>query len=827
MGCGSNTPITPTPTPTTTADFTLSAAPSTITLTDGSAGTALSVVATATGGFTSPVTLALGALPTGITATPATLSLTPGQIGQVMLAASGAAVTASTPVTLTGTSGTLTHSATAMLAVNAAPVSVADFTLSAAPSTITLTDGSAGTALSVLATATGDFTSPVALTIGKLPTGITATPATLSLTPGQIGQVVLAASGAAATSSAAVTLTGTSGTLTHSATAMLAVNDAPAPPSTATLSTTSFDFGGDLVGSVLTKPVVTLTNTGTSSLTLSPTLAGDSSYSLVPASSCGATLAAGASCAETISYTPTVASGTTPQTATLNLGLGNVAAGTSQTVMLTGVSAVLPQGTVTATNNPQVALYTMTLPFPGSITVNFGLSTTYGRSTWSQATTTNGGQISMLVAGMLPTSAYHMQAAVQLANGVATTDVDHTFTTGSPFFTQTLSVTTTPGLTPQPGVEELTFIEGVTGLAVSDLQGGILWTYVVPAETGSQVQGAKLLPNGHFLLTVGQNSAQPLTPPASTAGMITAIREVDLAGNIIRELSVNDLTAELQAAGHNLTLQEFHHDVTPLPNGHWLILSNTVRQFTNLPGYPGVTNVLGDIVIDVDQNLQPVWIWDEFDHLDVNRHPMGFPDWTHTNAIVYSPSDGNLFISMRHQNWVLKVDYANGTGAGDVLWRLGQGGDFTLQNGVDPTDWNYAQHYPYVFSTNSSGNFLLGLMDNGNDRLFPTGVTCGAVGAPACVYTTVPVFQIDEGAKTATLVFHQILPTSLYSDFGGNTELLSNSNIEYDLAGSITGSDIFEVTQSSTPETVWHMHTPGSAAYRGYRIPSLYPGVQW
>ena len=37
---------------------------------------------------------------------------------------------------------------------------------------------------------------------------------------------------------------------------------------------------------------------------------------------------------------------------------------------------------------------------------------------------------------------------------------------------------------------------------------------------------------------------------------------------------------------------------------------------------------------------------------------MYFPDWTHSNAIIYSSDDGNFIVSIRHQSWLVKVNYA-------------------------------------------------------------------------------------------------------------------------------------------------------------------------
>lgn len=714
-----------------------------------------------------------------------------------------------------------------------------DFSLAIVPSSITITPGGAAQTVTLAASPVNGFTGNVSVAVGALPTGVTATPMTLSIAPGGLQQINVSASPAAVAGSAAISLQATSGSLSHSVTTALTVSPAAQAASTnATLSGSSFGFGNNLLNNTLTQSVVTVTNTGTTSLTMNPSISGDPSYAVVSTGSCGAQLAPAASCAVMASYTPTTASAPATQNASLNLGFVGVPAGTGQTVALTGTSTALTPGQVSATDNPQVALYTMTLPFPGSMTVSFGKDTTYGTNTWTQSTDVSGGVVSIFVAGMRGSTAYHMQASVQFANGISAKDSDHAFTTlAVPANMQpTLTATTTPGMTPQPGVELLNMLNGKpNGIAVTDLAGNVLWTYAAPGPATNFVQGIKLLPNGDFLMTIGPNSVAGLgtVPP----GTISEVREVNLAGDTVREIELNDLNALLSVATCaecNVTLQSLHHDVEPLPNGHWLVLGNTTMQLspsttpplTNLPP----ATVLGDVVVDLDQNLKPVWAWNAFNHLNPNHHPFMWPDWTHANAVLYSKDDGNILISMRHENIVYKVDYEDGKGSGAVIWRLGQGGNFTLKNGVDPTDWHYAQHFPSFFTSNTTGVFSLAVMDNGDDRIFANGVSCNAVNNPPCLYSTIPVYQIDENAMTATLVFHQELPATLYSFFGGSVDLLPNSNIEYDLCGVGAigaGSYVYEITPQSTPQTVWTMHITGTNAYRANRMPSMYPGVQW
>lgn len=481
---------------------------------------------------------------------------------------------------------------------------------------------------------------------------------------------------------------------------------------------------------------------------------------------------------------------------------------------------------VEPTASPLVAEYSVFVPSGSTVSVEFGPDTNYGFKTSSVSTQVLGDpqthgttQVKILVAGMRAQMQYHMRARVEYPGGVFV-DSDHPFTTGGPpanYVLPKLQATSTPGgLAYNSGIELLNMVATdasagaitvphLTALA-TDLQGNLIWYY--DPEPGASVIPIRPLPNGHMLVNV-----QPI-----------AVREIDLSGKTIREILWSDLSAYLQQYG--ITFYSVHHDVLELPNGHWVLLFNMYKSFTDLPGYPGVTQVLGDGLVDLDQNLKPDWVWSSFDHLDVNRHPMSFPDWTHCNAIVYSPNDGNLLLSSRHQSWVMKIDYQNGQGTGSVLWRLGYQGDFSLAGG-DPSQWFYAQHFPNLVSQNGSEDKLM-IMDNGDDRVVDSsGDQCGTLNTPACFSRGV-VVNLDEGSKTANIQWQY--DPGIYSFWGGSNELLPNGNLEFDftaMPGSALASRIVELTPDGNPNTVWQLDISGYNAYRGQRIPSLYPGVQW
>src|SRR5215472_4834832 len=423
-----------------------------------------------------------------------------------------------------------------------------------------------------------------------------------------------------------------------------------------------------------------------------------------------------------------------------------------------GSSTSQPVGAVAATSHLLVAQYTISHFNSGlSAWAGFGTDTNYGRQT-SAVTSSSGGKLNVLVAGMLPQTAYHMRAHASWPGGTWV-DQDQTFTTGAlpgtsaaPQFA-TFSVSTpTAGLSPAPGVELLSLAtqagSGMIADVVTDTKGRVIWYC---PQAGLPI---KPMPNGHYMAVVG-----------------TDVLELDLACNPIQDISLTQMDQSHQAKGYSFPpLNVFHHDTLVLPNGHWILLSQVTTNFTDLPGYPGTTGVLGDVLLDVDPSGNVAWAWSSFDQigkgLDINRHPFGLPDWTHSNAIVYT-TDGNLLLSMRNQSWVLKIDYANGSGSGNISWRLGNSGDFTLLGG-DPSQWFYGQHYPNVLSVNGSTTNLA-VFDDGNYRPDSNGVECSSSATPPHCYTRATIFQIDESTNVATLQW-QYLP-GFYTFWGGSIDV--------------------------------------------------------
>jgi hypothetical protein len=208
-------------------DFALSATPASQTVTAGN-GTSYTATVTPSGGYAGTVTFSVSGLPAGATGTFTPASVTASGSSTLAVATTTAVAAGTYPLTITGSDGTLTHTASVSLVVNAAVVG--DFAISATPASQTVQAGNA-TSYSTTITPSGGFTGTVSLSASGLPAGASASFAPASITSGS-GSSTLTVSTTAATAAGTYTLTitGTSGALSHSTTVTLVVTAPPPAP---------------------------------------------------------------------------------------------------------------------------------------------------------------------------------------------------------------------------------------------------------------------------------------------------------------------------------------------------------------------------------------------------------------------------------------------------------------------------------------------------------------------------------------------------------------------------------------------------------------------
>ena len=203
-----------------TPSFTLSASPSSVSITQGGAGGTSTITVNDVGGFNGSVTLSASGLPSGVTAVFGTNPTTGTSL--LTLTASGTATTGTLTVTISGTSGSLNASTTIALTVSSA--SQPSFTLSDSPSSLSITQGGAGGTSTITVHDAGGFSGSVTLAASGLPSGVTAT---FSPNPTSTTSVLtLTASSTATTGTSTVTISGTSGSLNASTTLALTVSAA-------------------------------------------------------------------------------------------------------------------------------------------------------------------------------------------------------------------------------------------------------------------------------------------------------------------------------------------------------------------------------------------------------------------------------------------------------------------------------------------------------------------------------------------------------------------------------------------------------------------------
>lgn len=281
---------------------------------------------------------------------------------------------------------------------------------------------------------------------------------------------------------------------------------------------------------------------------------------------------------------------------------------------------------------------------------------------------------------------------------------------------------------------------------------------------------------------------------------------VDELGQLLMEISAESVGA---AAG-------FHHDLEELPNGNFIGLGYSFAD-VEYEG-EGTLHVAGDMLFEFTRDGELVWTWNSFDHLDPQRRRDGFYvpqkirdpmseqdgyDWTHGNGVVYRAEDDTILLSMRHQDWVIAIDHQSG----EILWRLGDEGDFTL---VGDEHWFFHQHSP---QWQPDGSLLL--YDN-------------AVGNPAQpdadAHSRAVRYLLDLDAMTATLVWADDDPpfvSALAGDADRSSEghILRLDSAIIDEPGGLPYTRVHELDPERTPNMIWALQfPPGRVGYRAVPV---------
>ena len=434
-----------------------------------------------------------------------------------------------------------------------------------------------------------------------------------------------------------------------------------------------------------------------------------------------------------------------------------------------------------------------------------------------------------LVAGMTPSSQYLMHWE-EFANNYNNSGPDLPFNTGPlphnfPPALRMMTVNVPPsGHDAAFPVNLFHMLFGVGGPytywpVASDLQGNIIWFFP------HQVIMTRMQPGGNFF-TLNNN----------------ILSEYDLAGNETLETNVEIVNEQLTAKGYP-KMDSFNiHETRRLPNGNLLLLGArdevSLRYQGGSPGHP--VDIIGDMILILDHNLQLVWAWDSFAHQDLSRaatlgdlcfhNNPGCPnfnpaftqanDWLHTNSAQLTP-DGNILLSERSQDWVIKVNYNNGQGDGRVLWRMGPFGDFTIVNPPqtpcgDPHVYPWFTHQHDAAFQPQVGTFqTMTVFDDGNLRHVQCngGNSRGMVLYVAEASRTVTIGVLaDLGQYSAALGSAQLLvspPNSVYASFGNGLITLGQAHVSQSTEVDLNGNIVYQLQASD-----W--------SYRTYRQADLY-----
>ena len=362
--------------------------------------------------------------------------------------------------------------------------------------------------------------------------------------------------------------------------------------------------------------------------------------------------------------------------------------------------------------------------------------------------------------------------------------------------------TTSSGVGPAPGMTALTL-----RYREEDSYPTIVDRFGVPVYVGRDELGTSDLnrqPNGHYSLAVALDE--------------------DLWGDYVIE-EYDEAFRKVgthQMIGHPKT--DFH-DTILLPGGGRILMAYIKAPDGQTDSWLQEVAPDGRILLD----------WNSRDHVDRLADPIenALGDYAHLNSMQVM-RDGNLLLSFRHLNQVMKIDRATG----DVIWRLGgrvtdepsSVGQFTFVD--DPSGGPCAQH-----TARELANGDIQIFDNGSGPApFASNPLCPNPSQPQDPYadpvyrahSRVTVYHLDESTLEARMV--ESTEVGAFSQFAGSSQRLGantvddhlfvglNNGVQLDPPAYGTGEAPDAIEFGPDGSVVWTLTAQGSSTYRAQKI---------
>ncbi len=305
----------------------------------------------------------------------------------------------------------------------------------------------------------------------------------------------------------------------------------------------------------------------------------------------------------------------------------------------------------------------------------------------------------------------------------------------------------------EPGMSMFNVWNGIGGsskpLIIVDHEGIVRWYY----DGDPVYDDHRRLPNGNFLFSPDE----------------CVIEEVDMQGDLVRSwhAATSPTTCDVPEDAVPVAVDSFHHELSMLPNGDLLVLSSEVREIEDFPtseddpDAPRETApAVGAIILEFTPEgeiLKYIPLMDILDPTRIGRDSLSSSwslifryredgqvprDWDHANALVYEKASDAYYVSVRHQDAIIKVNRADES----LEWILGTPSnwespwDDRLLTPVGDLAWPYHQH---AVELTLKG---IGMYDNGNHR-------ASAYETPNDSYSRAVLFSVDEEEMTVEQIW--------------------------------------------------------------------------